>query len=299
MIIQGSMQKIVLYFSLFIFHFSLCFAQDTLVYKTGEKVAVKVFYVNGDKVIYTFPPGKKQEIVKLSELDYLKYEDGNKYSEELQAKQDSIDYVLKAKQDSIDRVNKPYYRPININIGFGYSPEFDGDLVIATPFFPVQKDAEYFLCSNIVPNLGGAIDYAVDKRFSIGLAASYQSEMISHEETPYNDEISRINTAIRFLYHLNKNNLHFDNYIGLRVGCSHWHDNPSLTSAYQNVSYSIPIFYFIGSANLLVPSFQFLYGIRLYGSGGFGFHFEVGIGSPYLIEGGITFRFKTRKEKLK
>src|SRR5580692_7626127 len=263
MIIQGSMQKIVLYFSLFIFHFSLCFAQDTLVYKTGEKVAVKVFYVNGDKVIYTFPPGKKQEIVKLSELDYLKYEDGNKYSEELQAKQDSIDYVLKAKQDSIDRVNKPYYRPININIGFGYSPEFDGQVAIITPIFPVQKTFEYFSCFSIIPNIGGTVEYGVSKRFSLGLAASYQSEIIKNDDGPYTDKITRMNTAIRLLKHLNKNSQHFDNYIGLRVGCSYWQDNPSLTSAYQTVSYSIPIFYFIGTSHLLVPSFQFLYGIRL------------------------------------
>ena len=48
----------------------------------------------------------------------------------------------------------------------------------------------------------------------------------------------------------------------------------------------------IGEATLYKLSFQLFYGLSLFPGGGcFGFNFEVGIGTPYLGEVGILFRF--------
>jgi len=259
-----------------------------------------MFALKGRKVFYQTPQSDKQKSISVMELDYIKHEDGSIYN----VSQQNSGTQTVMKETIWNTLSKDTFVPsmghqgqLTINIGVGYSPGFDGEVAFVTPVFPVRQNPEYFTCSSITPSLGGTIDYGIGKKFSIGLAASYQSEMISHEETPYNDEISRTNAAIRFLYHLNRKSTRFDNYIGLRLGCSYWQDRPSLTSFYQTVPYPIPIFYFIGASHLLVPSFQFLYGICLYISDTFGFHLEAGIGSPYLIEGGITFRFNTQKNK--
>jgi len=184
-----------------------------------------------------------------------------------------------------------------INIGVGYSPDFDGEMTFITPIFPVPKNPEYFTCSSIIPNIGTVIDYGFTKKFSLGLAGSYQSELVKSDEDPYTDRITRINLAVRFLKHLIKRHPKFDDYIGLRIGCSYWKDVPLHSSYYQNLNYSPHVSYFITNPNSFVTSVQLLYGLRFYFSDSIGIHFEVGIGSPYLAETGLTFRFKKGKLK--
>jgi hypothetical protein len=186
---------------------------------------------------------------------------------------------------------------IVVNVGVGYSPEFNGDLSVISISYPVNinsyniHQADNFIFSSITPNLGGSIDYSFSRKGSIGLAACYQSEIINYDLPPYySDKMTRINMALRFLDHLNPANPLFDNYIGLRIGCSYWQDIPST----ENYSFFFPPLYFIASSHLLVPSFQFLYGVHIFISYHVGFQFEAALGSPYLAEGGATIRINTR-----
>jgi hypothetical protein len=72
------MKKSLIYFSLFILHFSFCFAQDTLVLKTGQKISVKVISVVNE-VVYSLPPDNKPISMNSSKVSYIKYSDGTIY----------------------------------------------------------------------------------------------------------------------------------------------------------------------------------------------------------------------------
>jgi len=204
---------------------------------------------------------------------------------------------------------------IVINAGVGYSPEFDGDISFGTSiWFPVRafdNSTNYYppwySPSNVTPNIGATADFGMLNWFSIGLAGSYQSESINWTPTtinsyaqppyPYNDKVTRINVASRLLFHLNKNRTYFEHYLGFRIGGSFWHDvvYPGSYINPMNIGYLPPPAYFISKANLVVPSFQLLYGMRFYITNNFGINFEFGIGSPYLAEAGLTFRINTKK----
>ncbi len=86
--------------------------------------------------------------------------------------------------------------------------------------------------------------------------------------------------------------------MGFRAGLSFWHDDTYTVDTINPIQmvYLKPPAYFIGKSDLVVPSFQYLLGLRVYPSKYIGVHFEFGIGSPYLIEGGLTFKINTRKE---
>jgi len=184
-----------------------------------------------------------------------------------------------------------------INAGVGYSPEFNG---VFSATYPVglNYNIEYFSCSSIVPNLNLALDYGLAARVSIGIAGSYQSETVNYDlgSLPFSDDITRINMAIRLLYHFNKTNKKFDHYIGIRGGYCYWQDDPVYNDQSDLLLFSsLPTF--LKHPNWLVPSFQVLYGMRLYLGDSFGLHCEAGIGEPFLFEGGLTFRINTRKQK--
>jgi hypothetical protein len=275
------MKKALLYFLLFITGFSFGQKMDTLVFRAGTKLAVKIFYIDKRKIYFRAPPSREKESVTKDQLDTVIYAKG--FADPILPDYDSLKYNSQKGQ-------------LVINIGVGYSPGFDGDVGVGGVYFPVERNFEYFTCSSITPNLGAIIEYGITKKTSIGLAASYQSEIIDPDESPYTDFITRINMAVRILQHLNKRNPKFDSYIGIRFGDSYWTDVPTIRSYYPYSS-SIPQIYFINKPSLWVPSVQLLYGMRIYLSNSMGIHFEVGIGSPYLAEAGISFRFKTRKIK--
>jgi len=194
---------------------------------------------------------------------------------------------------------------IVISAGVGYSPEFNGQLtLISSQVYPVSINSaisDYdngFLCSSILPNIGGTIDFGISSRISLGLAGSYQNELVTYRfSSTYSDKVSRTNGAARFLYHVNKNNKNVDDYIGVRIGCSYWRDSPSPDNTIYNpyVSSHYYTITFLSSPSLYVSSFQFLYGIRLYVSDNIALYFEAGIGSPYLVETGLTFRINAGK----
>jgi hypothetical protein len=198
-----------------------------------------------------------------------------------------------------------------LNIGVGFSPEFNGDMGNGPGWlnYPVGTsmdgwgDYGYFKCSPTIPNIGGTIDFGLPKRFSIGLASSYQNELVSwgygldhvYNGYPiYSDKVTRVNMAFRLLYHL-INNTHIDLYTGIRFGSSYWHDSPSPdnTNIYSVFAYTPSTF--LSNSNNFVPSFQYVWGLRYFPIKNLGIHVELGIGSPYLVEGGLSFRINTRK----
>jgi hypothetical protein len=217
------------------------------------------------------------------------------------------------------------YGQIVINAGEGYSPEFDGEIGIGNPFswsypwYPVSTflasvNTTYaydyppdFYCSSITSNKGGAMDVGVIDFFSIGFAASSQSEVVNwtpNEGGPwhlnFSDRISRINLAVRLLFHLPMSwtTKYFDPYGGFRIGESRWNDIPSANnSTYTYLTTGQILAYFINKPNLVVPSFQVLFGLHFYPIKFIGIHAEAAIGSPYLVEAGLTIRISTHKTK--
>lgn len=280
------MKKLLPGILLIVFGFSFCNGQvfDTLVFKAGTKLAVKIFYIDKQRIYFTAPPGREKESVTKDQLDTVIYAKG------------FTDPIL---PDYDSTINQRQKGNLIINFGIGYSPEFDGDVGFGGLFFPIQRNSEYFSCYSITPNVGITADYGLNRKWSFGLAASYQSEIV--RDNDYSllnpNKLTRTNWALRLLKHLSKRNPNIDDYIGLRVGYSYWIDKPILTGENQYSSGVVPPFYFINKPNAFVPSFQVLYGLRGYISSSMGIHFEIGIGSPYLAEGGLSFRFKTRKGK--
>lgn len=137
-----------------------------------------------------------------------------------------------------------------------------------------------------------AIDYGLKNRFSLGLGVGYQKAGIRYTDYEFTningDEvtedfewtISRLNIGARALYHYGPSP-EFDMYTGVRLG-------------FQN---------FTSKANTSNPNFdpfsfkagaigaQFIaFGARGYFLKGLGFHFELAIGSPYIIMGGLSYR---------
>lgn len=182
---------------------------------------------------------------------------------------------------------------ITINADVGYSPEFNGTMNSGGgPLYPVPSNGnvEVLESISVVPNIGGTIEYGLTNLFSIGLASSYQSVVVD-DKFPYNngdptDKITRVNMAIRALFHLNIRNPNFDHYIGFRIGCNYWNDKV-LNPGSQD--------YFLDAPNSFISCYQVVYGMRIYFTHNIGIHFEVGIGQPYLAEVGLTFKINTHK----
>ncbi len=205
---------------------------------------------------------------------------------------------------------------IIVNAGIGYSPEFDGGFGFGGTFYPVSTypgadwNADQYpypsmKCSSYTSNKGATIDFGINKLLSIGIASSYQSAIINWSlndnqypgppySYPYSDNITRVNLALRLLWHLPIQSKHFDVYGGVRFGCSSWHDIPSSNNI---LTYgSTNTITFLSSPNLVVASCQILWGLRVYLNKYVGAHIEAGIGSPYLVEGGLTVRITTKKD---
>lgn len=205
---------------------------------------------------------------------------------------------------------------IVINAGYGYSPEFDGDIGIGGTAYPaiinpsgINADNYPYPLANfnsVSYNKGAAIDVGFYDGFSIGLAASYQSEVVNWQfgsdngvaPTPYQlyDKVTRTNFALRLLHH-SQANTHFDFYYGARTGISFWQDSPYPvnTTYYQNPVGVGPRVTFLKASTINVPSFQVLCGLRYFPVPFLGIQVEAGIGSPYLAEAGLTFRINTIK----
>jgi hypothetical protein len=64
----------------FIFHLSLCQAQDTLACKNGKKIVGKVLSVGKDKVTYIVPPDSTPRFIANWRMDYISYPGGTKFN---------------------------------------------------------------------------------------------------------------------------------------------------------------------------------------------------------------------------
>jgi len=180
-----------------------------------------------------------------------------------------------------------------VSAGVGYSPEFNGQLVFISTVYLVPINPSFddrIVISSILPNIGGTFDYGISRGVSIGVAGSYQSEVVSYNSwTNFSDMVSRTNAAVRFLVHLSKNNKKIDDYIGVRFGFCYWRDNPS-SQNWIGPPYNTTVT-FLRTPNTSYACLQVLYGIRLYMSDNIALHVEAGIGQPFLIESGLSYRF--------
>jgi len=144
------------------------------------------------------------------------------------------------------------------------------------------------------PAYNATLDYRVLSWLSFGVGIAYQSftDIPEYGFDPAKwevEKISRLNISGRLLYHLTNEKV-VDCYIGVRIGESQWADDIISLQSSTN-----PKIYTCG--NFSRGSFQALVGVRLFLFYNLGFHFEFGIGTPYLLELGLTFRVNTRKSK--
>jgi hypothetical protein len=281
------MKKLVIHFSLCLFSFALCKAQDTLVFKNGDKLGVKISVVLNDAVEYTLPPDEKQFSISLAKLDYIKYKDGSKYSiQQNKAEKTGTSecgYAL------------PNYHPITIDAGIGLSTMELAILVLYSNEF-VGPGAGNFI--NQSPAFNGTVDYAVLKGFTLGIGGAYQWVTDNPYAPPINnvsetwavERISRCNISLRAFYQFLKSNK-MDFYLGIRVGESFYTDK--MLSNNPPDPYVTPVNTTF-SGDKSYGSIQGLLGVRVFPFYTMGFHAEFGIGTPYLIEGGLSFRFKTK-----
>ncbi len=281
------MKKYLLFFSLFVFHFSFCTAQDTLVFKTGDKVAVKIIYVGEQQVLYTIPKEERQLWVMSKELNVVKYADGKSYS---------FIKVRKIK-DSMRRVENRDYGLVNINAGIGVSI-----ITFATGGNALFGGNIHLLSES--PACNFTIDYNFTNYFTIGLAGSYQfftdnpnsDEYLSNNYAFWEAErITRKTFALRFSYSILLKGRH-NCYAGVRAGESFWTDRIiSYTAPTPPPGYGGYPEYTTMAGSEQRLSFQLFAGYRYFLSNNIGFHAELGIGTPYFAEAGITFRFKTKR----
>ncbi len=143
-----------------------------------------------------------------------------------------------------------------------------------------------------VPPLQLDFDYMVADKFSLGLGFHYQSFSLTYTDWVYTnsqgntvagtwtEKITKFNVGVRPLFHFG-NGETLDMYAGLRVGFTNWsftNDNPDPYYVSDNVR--------AGSLSVLA-----LFGLTYYFTDNIGFRTELGIGSPYLVQVGVAFKF--------
>ncbi len=278
------MNKTLLLFSFFIFSFSLTKAQDTLAFKTGEKIAGKVTALQGANVYYVIPPKDTELSVNQSKLKYIHYSDGYTY------------YTGGGSGKDFDNTGGSKH-PLLINFGAGLSM-MELTILGGTFFNDVGNMQGPFFISE-TPAYNCTIDYTFFGKLSIGVGGAYQAVNDNPYEQPTSsgtdafwatEKVIRYNISGRILYHFIQENK-IDLYAGVRAGESIWMDswvtyNPPSPNVSANLS---------KAPGTKTGSVQALIGFSVFPIYNIGFHVEAAIGTPYFLEGGITFRFKTRK----
>jgi hypothetical protein len=170
-----------------------------------------------------------------------------------------------------------------VNGGIGYSTIF----LVIEGALPI-KGASVQFPTSISPVINVTADYNFINDQSIGLCFAYQKvgdvpQTENTSLTNYTESITRTNIALRYLFHFVKNS-NSDTYIGTRLGLSFWVDGVLPLSSQQYAQLAM------GRSSFVLPSLQLLFGYRHYFSNTFGIHIELGLGTPYLAEAGITFR---------
>jgi hypothetical protein len=154
-----------------------------------------------------------------------------------------------------------------------------------------------------MPEFGVSLDYLVAEILSLGIAANYQTVQYTlsnsaqnyAQDYPYSALFSRLNVGIRnliFFRGSNSDKMHF--YIGARVGMSFWKETDEwnyTTSPYYPNQYNYSI---INAEDNNKISFQLLWGMRYFVSTEFGMQLELGLGTPYYAQLGITYRLNDK-----
>ncbi|MGP8214731.1 MAG: hypothetical protein ACLQQ4_04125 [Bacteroidia bacterium] len=180
----------------------------------------------------------------------------------------------------------------SINAGVGYSTIFFA-ANIYTNFETASLET-----NSMSPVYSTTIDCNFTKKSSVGIGVAYQQL----NATPLSDNgdpiywkivnMSRANIGLRYLYLLSWKPYR-EIYTGIRAGISYWTFNESKSPTYTTPTpgFVLPI-----SASETKYSVQLLFGYRRYFTDLIGIHIEFGIGTPYLVEGGLTFRLKKEKK---
>jgi len=183
-------------------------------------------------------------------------------------------------------------KQIIINAGFAWSSNI---VTIMSYIHGANPDAGYGASGPTSFKAGAsyclAADYGVWRRTTVGIALSYIQVTGTYDSLGITEKFSRLNIGARLLYHLTKNSTRKDWYFGIRWGLSVWTDKlPPMQGA---VEYPFPYEPYFSPTSPVEPSLQILLGWRRFFTYGFGIHAEVGVGSPYFFEVGLTLRFAT------
>lgn len=146
----------------------------------------------------------------------------------------------------------------------------------------------------VVPALQLNYDYALSKRISLGVGASYQNFglesknnrmiFLDNDLNPTNEDfaaqIHRFNVGLRVLFHYLPEGK-ADLYSGARLGWTHWRTPVTLEGD--------PAAWETFTNNFFAAQFIPL-GFRYTISQGFGFNIETGIGAPHFLSLGLNYR---------
>ncbi len=177
-------------------------------------------------------------------------------------------------------------KQVIINAGFAWS---SGITYIMELIHGANPDAGLGAAGPNSFNVGATYhfgaDYGISYRTTVGLAISYVQVTGNYDSLGTKEKFTRLNIGARLLYHFTKNCARKDWYCGIRWGLSFWADNlPALASPVEYYeSYFSP-------NNPIEPSIQILLGWRRWFTYGFGINIEAAVGTPYFLEGGLTFR---------
>ncbi|HTB30890.1 MAG TPA: hypothetical protein VK808_02630 [Bacteroidia bacterium] len=154
------------------------------------------------------------------------------------------------------------------------------------------------------PEFGGSLDYMVSPLVCMGigvnyqlirfdLSTNYQNAYINpyYNEGPNSALFSRLNIGIRNLFYfkgINSDNLHI--YVGARAGLSIWYEWDSWANG-VNYNYRSVINSNSNDNGNIQMSIQLLWGMRYFFTHDLGMQLELGLGTPYYAQFGITYRF--------
>ena len=106
------------------------------------------------------------------------------------------------------------------------------------------------------------------------------------KQSNYSDNLTAYFGSIRVMGHLNRRHKnYFDNYLGIRVG--YYYDTNVPT--YPNYQSSPGFLYALGAPVVHGLAYQVFYGLSFYEEV-VGFNLEIGIGTPFLLQGGLSIR---------
>jgi len=154
------------------------------------------------------------------------------------------------------------------------------------------------------PTFNATYDYAVKKWFSVGGSVGFNRAEVSYDDLDLTTDsggkitgtggfsLSRTSINFRPLFHYG-NSGRLDMYSGFRVGLSVW--NVKVTGNLRGDGVDdLPGQVGLGGLRGagVLPQFALtLFGLRGYITENFGLGFEINAGSPYLVSGGVNYRF--------